>query len=261
MNCQIFQRMKDVLFSHRSIRKFDEKEIPEAILKQILLAGSRASTTGNMQVYSIIISKDQAIKEKLWSAHFKQNMVKQAPVILTFCADFQRFNQWCVQRNAVPGYANFLSFITAAIDALLAAQNIAIAAEDQGLGICYLGTTTYMAESIIDILKLPAFVVPVTSLVIGYPAENPALTDRLPLRAVVHQEQYQLFSDQEIDDLYAEKEQSDFTRELLRINQKESLAQIFTDLRYTQKDNELFSKAYLRAIEKQGFNISNFLED
>lgn len=251
--------MIDVLFSHRSIRKFDDKEIPEAVLEQILQAGSRASTTGNMQVYSIIVSKDLHIKEKLWVAHFKQNMVKQAPVILTFCADFQRFNQWCVQRNAVPGYANFLSFFTAAIDALLAAQNIALAAEDQGLGICYLGTTTYMAESIIDTLNLPAYVVPVTSLVIGYPAENPPLTDRLPLRAIVHQEQYQAYSENDIDDIYAEREQSEFTRELLRINQKDNLAQIFTDLRYTKKDNELFSKAYLSAIEKQGFNISNFL--
>lgn len=253
--------MKDVIFSHRSIRKYDEKDIPEAVLEQILQAGTRASTTGNMQVYSIIVSKDPHIKEELWAAHFKQNMVKQAPVILTFCADFHRFNQWCVQRKAVPGYANFLSFFTAAIDALLAAQNVALAAEHHGLGICYLGTTTYMAESIIDTLRLPSFVVPVTSLVIGYPAENPPLTERLPLRAVVHQEQYQSFSEEEIDGLYAEREQSDFTQELLRINQKESLAQIFTDLRYTKKDNELFSSAYLRAIEKQGFDVGIFLEN
>ena len=71
-------------------------------------------------------------------------MVTEAPVLLTFCADFNRFNKWCLLNNAVPGYDNFLSFMTAAIDALLVAQTVCIAAEARGLGICYLGTTTYM---------------------------------------------------------------------------------------------------------------------
>ena len=79
-------------------------------------------------------------------------MVIQAPLVLTFCADFNRFNKWCRQRKADPGYDNFLSFMTAAIDALLAAQNCALAAEAHGLGICYLGTTTYNADKIIEIL-------------------------------------------------------------------------------------------------------------
>ena len=96
-------------------------------------------------------------------------MVKQAPVVLTFCADFNRFNKWCRLRKAEPGYDNFLSFITAAIDALLVAQNVCVAAEDAGLGICYLGTTTYMADKIIEILDLPEGVVPVTTVTLGIP--------------------------------------------------------------------------------------------
>ncbi len=238
---------------HRSIRKYKNDPVPEAILKEVLLAGTRASTTGNMQVYSIIVSTDKSVKEKLWEAHFRQNMVLQAPVILTFCADFNRFSLWCRQRMADPGYGNFLSFFTAAIDALLAAQNCALEAESHGLGICYLGTTTYHAGTIIDILELPDLVVPVTTLVMGYPDESPELTDRLPLEAVVHYGKYRNYSESDIDELYREKESLDLTRRLLEENQLETLAQIFTERRYTRKDNELFSNSLLEVIEKKGF--------
>ncbi len=244
--------MKAIL-NHRSIRKYKTTPIEESILNEILQAGVRASTTGNMQVYSIVVTTDNEIKEQLAPCHFNQPMVKQAPVVLTFCADFNRFNKWCQQRNAVPGYDNFLSFITAAIDALLVAQNVCIAAEDKGLGICYLGTTTYTADKIIDVLKLPKGVVPVTTVVVGYPDETPELTDRLPLPAVLHREVYQDYSDGDIDQIYAAKEALPLTKELLKENKKETLAQIFTDNRYTKKDNVTFSKVLLKVLSDQGF--------
>lgn len=245
--------MLETILNHKSIRKYKTDTIDKKVLDKILEAGSRASTTGNMQVYSIIVTTDEKIKEDLWVAHFKQDMVKQAPVVMTFCADFNRFNKWCKQRNAEPGYDNFLSFYTASIDALLVAQNVAVAAEDYGLGICYLGTTTYMASSIIDILNLPKDVVPVTTLVIGYPDESPGLTDRLPMEGIVHYEKYKDFDKEAIDKIYAEKEASDLTKELIEINKTDNLAQIFTDKRYTKKDNVTFSKKFLQVVDIQGF--------
>jgi nitroreductase len=245
--------MLNTIFNHRSIRNYKSDPIPEMLLEDILRAGSRASTTGNMQVYSIIVTSDDSLREKLWEVHFKQNMVRQAPVVLTFCADFNRFNIWCRQRKAEPGYDNFLSFITSFTDALLAAQNCALAAEAAGLGTCYLGTTTYNADKIIEILQLPEFVVPATTLVVGYPAEDPGLTDRLPVEAVVHHETYRNYTPDDIDRLYKEKESLPLTASLLEINQLETLAQIFTQKRYTKKDNEFFSEKYLEAIRKQGF--------
>ena len=146
--------MNKSIENHRSIRKYKATPIKKEVLDEVL---------------------------KLLSAHFNQEMVKQAPVVLTFCADFNRFNKWCEINKAQAGYDNFLSFYTASIDALLAAQNAAIEAEEQGLGICYLGTTTYMAKKIIDTLNLPKGVVPVTTLVVGYADETPELTDRLPM--------------------------------------------------------------------------------
>ena len=245
--------MTNAIFNHRSIRKYKSDKIDDKILNEILLAGTRASTTGNMQVYSIVATTNQEIKDKLWESHFKQDMVKQAPVVLTFCADFNRFNKWCENRNAKPGYDNFLSFYTASIDALLAAQNVAVAAVDKGLGICYLGTTTYMASSIIDTLNLPEGVVPVTTLVVGYADENPDLTDRLPLEGVIHIDTYKDYNKDDIDKIYTEKENLQQTLDLIKENDKETLAQVFTDNRYKKDDNITFSNLFLDVIKRQGF--------
>jgi FMN reductase (NADPH) len=249
--------MSDTILNHRSIRKFEQRPIEAEKLNRILNAATRASTTGNMQVYSIVVTTDNEIRRQLWEAHFKQNMVLEAPVHLTFCADFNRFSKWCEFRKADPGYDNFLSFLTAAIDAVLASQNAALAAEEEGLGICYLGTATWMAARMIEILNLPKLVVPVASLVIGYPAEMPPLTDRLPLAGVVHQEVYKDYDESGINQIYHEKESLPETLELLRINQTETLAQIFTGKRYTRKDNRFFSGAFLEVLEKQGFMNNN----
>ena len=245
--------MLEAINQHRSIRSYTDRPVEDKLLETILIAGTRASTTGNMQVYSMIVTTQEHIKNQLWEAHFKQNMVIQAPVIITFCADFNRFIKWCRINKADPGYDNFLSFFTAAIDALLVAQNVALAAETYSLGICYLGTTTYMAEKIIKILDLPKFVVPVTSIVLGYPAESPELNDRLPLKGVLHFEKYNDYSAENLNEIYAEKESSDLTAKLLIENNKETLAQIFTDNRYPKKDNVLFSQLFLKVIEEQGF--------
>ncbi len=245
--------MTDTLLNHRSIRKYKPDPIPNTILDYILEAGTRASTTGNMQLYSIIVTTDDEMKDKLSPCHFNQPMVKEAPVTLTFCADFNRFNLWCEQRKAEPGYDNFLSFFTAAIDALLVAQNVCVAAEDAGLGICYLGTTTYMAGKIIDVLDLPRGVVPVTTVTIGYPDEWPEPTDRLPLQAVVHREKYQAFSETDIDRHYMEKELMATYQVFIKEHDKETLAQVFTDVRYKKEDNVLFSKSLLEILTKQGF--------
>jgi nitroreductase len=241
------------LFEHRSIRKYKNTPVNTELLEKILLAGTRASNTGNMQVYSIIVTQEPEIRTKLWEVHFKQNMVLEAPVHLTFCADINRFNQWCQLNNAEPGYDNFLWFYNASIDAVLASQNICIEAEKNGLGICYLGTTTYMADKIIDILNLPQGVVPVTAITLGYPNEEPPLTNRLPLEGVVHYEKYQDYNPEKITRLYSEKDKSELTQKLVAENQTQNLAQIFTDKRYKKADNIHFSKTFIETLKKQGF--------
>ncbi len=245
--------ISDVLLGRRTIRKYTEESVDDELLDELLEMACRASTTGNMQLYSIIITRNDGLKKELSPLHFNQKMITEAPVVLTFCADFNRFNKWCILRNALPGYDNFLSFMTAAIDALLVAQTFCVAAESRGLGICYLGTTTYMAHRIIEILKLPKGVVPVTTVTLGWPGEIPARTDRLPLEAVIHKEIYKDYDDRTIEMFYREKEQRNDSQSFVSENNKETLAQVFTDVRYKKADNVTFSRMLMQVLKDQGF--------
>jgi nitroreductase len=246
-------KLSDILLDRRTIRKYSSEPVDDKLLNDILMMGCRASSTGNMQVYSIIVTCDNQIKNDLAPFHFNQKMITEAPVVLTFCADFNRFNKWCLLRKAEPGYDNFLSFFTAAIDALLVAQTVCIAAEAKGLGICYLGTTTYTANKIIELLKLPKGVVPVTTVTLGWPSENPDQVDRLPLDAVVHRENYVDYTPADIERYYKEKEVRDDSQIFMKENKKETLAQVFTDVRYKTADNVHFSKVLLQVLKDQGF--------
>lgn len=239
--------------NRRTIRKYSERDIEPQLLKDLLEVACRASNTGNMQTYSVVVTRDAEMKSKLSPAHFNQPMVKKAPVVLTFCADFNRFSKWCEERSAVPGYDNFLSFMNAATDALIVAQNFCTLAEEEGLGICYLGTTIYNPQLIIDALNLPELVFPVTTITVGYPDESPAQVDRLPLEAIIHEEQYQDYTPEDINAFYATKESLPENKKFVTENNKETLAQVFTDIRYKKKDNEFMSDNLLKILKQQGF--------
>ena len=245
--------MKTLLAKHRSIRKFRSEPIAPEVLQDMLEAASRASTCGNMQLYSLIVTQSRELREALAPCHFNQPMVKNAPVVLTFCADFRRFSKWCEQRKAVPGYDNLMSFMNASMDTLLVAQTLCTLAEEAGLGICYLGTTTYNPQMIIDTLQLPELVFPLTTITVGYPDGIPAQVDRLPLEAAVHDEKYHDYTPEEIDKLYAYKESLPENKQFIEENKKETLAQVFTDVRYTKKDNEFMSENLLKVLRQQGF--------
>ncbi|MGM9702313.1 MAG: nitroreductase family protein [Prevotella sp.] len=239
--------------TRRTIRRYAEKDVDEALLTELLELSARTQTMGNLQLYSVVVTRSEEGKKALAPAHFNQPMVTQAPVVLTVCADFRRTTRWCEERKANPGYDNFLSFMNAATDALLYTQTFCNLAEERGLGLCFLGTTVYMPEMIIDALKLPQLVMPVATLTVGWPDENPQLTDRLGVAAFVHNEQYHDYSSADIDRHYAAKEALEENINFCKINDKETLAQIFTDIRYTKKDNEAMSEGMMRALRRQGF--------
>lgn len=241
------------LLTRRTIRNYTSQDVSEALLNRLLTEAARTQTMGNLQLYSVVVTRQAEMKEKLAPAHFNQPMVKQAPVVLTICADFNRTSTWARCRKAVPGYDNFLSFINAATDALLYTQTLCNLMDEEGLGYCYLGTTVYQPQQIIDILQLPQLVMPVATLTVGWPAEEPPLSDRLPMESFVHQETYQDYLAKDIDAYYAEKESLEENQAFVRINKKETLAQIFTDIRYTRKDNEAMSKELIQTLVRQGF--------
>ena len=239
--------------TRRSIRRYAKREVSEKLLNRLLTEAMRTQTMGNLQFYSVVVTRSDEMKQRLAPAHFNQPMVTQAPVVLTFCADTRRMTAWADNRQATPGYDNLLSYQNAATDALLFCQTFCNLAEEEGLGCCFLGTTVYMPQMIIDTLQLPRLVMPVATITLGWPDEQPPLTDRLPLAAIMHNETYTDYTPESIDRFYAEKEALPENEEFVRINNKQTLAQVFTDCRYTKKDNEALSNGLMEALKAQGF--------
>ncbi len=241
------------LTTRRTIRQYSNREVSQELLNRLMTEASRTQTMGNLQLYSVVVTRSAEKKQQLAPAHFNQPMVTKAPVVLTVCADFNRTSVWARNRKAVPGYDNFLSFVNASIDALLFTQTLCNLMDEEGLGYCYLGTTVYMPQMIIDTLHLPQLVMPVATITVGWPAEEPPLSDRLPLESFIHDETYKDYTTQDIDTYYQYKEQLVENRHFCDINKKETLAQIFTDIRYTKKDNEAMSAGLLEVLKHQGF--------
>lgn len=239
--------------TRRSIRKYSSRPVDDVILNELLEQAERTQTMGNLQLYSVVVTRSDEMKQKLAPCHFNQPMVTQAPVVLTFCADYNRVTTWAEQRKGHPGYDNFLSYQNAATDALLFCQRFCDLAEAAGLGLCFLGTTIYQPKQIIDLLHLPRLVMPVATITLGWPDEQPALTMRLPLSAIRHDETYQSHTPASIDRDYATTEAAPENQEFVHINNVETLAQIFTDIRYTAKDCRTMSEGLIEALKMQGF--------
>lgn len=244
---------KNEFFSNRAtVRSYSDRKLSIEEINEMLAAASHAPNTGNMQWYSVIITLDEAGKQALLPHHFNQSQVEGAAAVLTFCIDLNRFEKWCKLNCAKPGYDNFQSFIAAIIDASLFAQQFCTIAEMRGLGTCYLGTTTYNAPQIAEALHLPKRVVPVTTLTVGYPAIQSLPSFRLPVEAFTHLEKYVEPSADQIARWYAplELESQHFVDE----NKKQTLAQVFTDIRYPNESNVYFSKVYSDFLKENGFD-------
>lgn len=240
-----------LLCQHASVRQYQDKSVPADVLERIIECGSRASNTGNMQVYSVVATQDSERRKALSNLHYGQGA--SAPLHLTICADVNRYHQWCRQRGCDQPYDNFLWFLSGVIDASLFAQNLCIAAESEGLGFCHLGTVLYNAEAISQLLELPKGVVPVIALSMGYPVTQPTLSERLPIEGILHHETYNHYSEADIDRIHAPREEFPFNQEMVRQNGTRNLAEIFTNIRYPHKANVEISQSLLSLLEKQGF--------
>lgn len=241
-------------FSNRhTVRSYNNSPLDIEDIEKMLEAAAHAPNTGNMQWYSVIITTEPELRQALAPTHFNQLSVMEAPAILTFCIDLRRFEHWCRLNNAVPGFENFQSFIAAIIDTSIVAQQFCTIAEINGLGTCYLGTTAYNAPDIARILNLPERVVPVITVAVGYPMGESYHAHRLPVKSIVHRQQFHDYSDEDIRDMYREQEEDELMQRFVKDNNKESLAQVFTDVRYPRESSEYFSKIYYDFLKDNRF--------
>ncbi|WPU64788.1 nitroreductase family protein [Peredibacter starrii] len=247
--------------SHRSIRKYKDQEVSDDIIHQIAETAMNASSSGNMQSYSIIVTKDKKLRKKLYPLHFKQSMVLDAPVLITFCADFNRMRKWVRQNRAPMNFDNYMSFMIASIDATLVAQNFALLAESVGLGICFMGTTLANAHEIGRVLNCPANVVPVVGFSLGYPDEAPEVRKRLPLSGVIHQEKYQDYTPEQVGEIYQERETLGMKRysevpelkKMMKKHRATNLAEVYTKVKYTRESHITYSQNVLTYLSEQNF--------
>ena len=254
----------DLMQAHRSIREYKDQPVQAGLIDTVLtqaLAGS--SSSGNLNLVSVIKTQDVARKARLCELHFGQPMVQQAPLVLTFCADSFRTRQWLTQRGARLNFGNLLSWHVASFDAVILAQTTALALQSHGLGICYMGTTLHRMRAIAEELLLPGNCLPVTSMVVGWPDEAPAQRDRLPPAAWIHDETYQRPSADHIDQHFGAREVKGWARyrsagqpmidkmDELGIT---SLAQYYTsDIKYAPQVFERDSAALETLLRERGF--------
>ena len=239
--------------NRHTVRCYTDRAIDEHLLHEMIEAAAHAPNTGNMQWYSVVVTRDAEQKKRLAPAHFNQSSVTGASAVLTFCADLNRFEQWCRINHATPGFNNFQSFVATLIDTSIFAQQFCTIAEMNGLGTCYLGTTTYNAPQIASVLNLPTRVVPVITVIVGYPTAEAGATWRLPLDCIMHTETYCVKSDAEIAAAYKSLEEDPMSQKFVAENNKETLAQVFTDVRYPRESAEYFSKVYLDFMQDNAF--------
>ena len=252
-----------LLRRHRSIRRYLDTPIDPALIDEVCAdAIAGGSSSGNLNSVSIVLTRDPERRRRLYELHLQQPMVLEAPLVMTFCADWHRTRTWLRQRGARDNFNNLLGYHVAAYDAMIVAQNVCLGFEARGLGICYMGTTLYSLPELVEFLQLPQTVVPVTTLVAGYPAEDPPKRDRLPVAAMLHNETYRKANPEDIDAAYAEREVRGWQRYMAVPEIKErieaagikSLAEFYTSkIKY---DPDFFGpkSAEIRALlERQDF--------
>lgn len=180
----------NLLKSHRSVRKFSDRTIPRALLVELIQAGQGAATSSHVQAYSVIHVKNPGNRERIAELAGGQGYVATCADFLVFCADMKRPTEASERTgaNVVRGMTEQL--LVATVDTALMAQNVAIAAESEGLGICYIGGIRNNPQEISDLLRLPDHVYPVFGMCLGYPAHQPEVKPRLPVEAILKQDCY-----------------------------------------------------------------------
>lgn len=237
----------ELINNHRSIRKFTAQTVEQSQINKIIQAGQAASTSSFMQTCTVIQVNDRDKRAALAASTGNQKCVIDASVFLVFCADIHRHHLVCNRQNIKMQQGFTEHFIIATVDCSLFAQNVAIVAESEGLGIVYIGGIRNDIERVKEILILPDQVYPVFGMCLGYPDQNPEVKPRLPLEVVLKQDVYTEPSDIALIKEYDKKVSTYYKR---RTANKESLCwteQIVAKLQQESRPE------LLEALNKSGF--------
>lgn len=182
----------EMMLDHRSVRSFTKESLTSEEIKLLVEAAQAASTSSYIQAYSIIGVSDHKLKEKLADYAGNQSYVAENAHFFVFCADLHRHEQMASDKGVdiKATIESTEAFMIAVIDAALAAQNLAVAAESMGLGICFIGGIRNHLKEVSDILETPEYVLPLFGLAVGHPAQKTDIKPRLPFKSVYHENKY-----------------------------------------------------------------------
>jgi FMN reductase (NADPH) len=180
----------DLILHHASVRRYTTDPVPKETVETIIGAAQQASTSSNLQMYSVVAVTDPEKRAHLATLCGHQASIIEAPVFLAWCADLSRLDRVCELRGHSQVTRYVENFLVAAMDAAIVAQTAALAAESLGLGICYVGAIRNDPEGVVQLLHLPQLVFPIAGMTMGWPSVEPARKPRLPLAAVLRWETY-----------------------------------------------------------------------
>ena len=198
-------RIIDILRNHRSIRKFTDLPVGDDLLHQLIAAGQSAASSSFLQGVTIMRVTDPAKRAAFKEITNGQTYVEAAPELLVFCADLSRPMRCCTKHGGIPAEGLTEHFIIATVDVALYAQNVAVAAESAGLGICYIGAIRNDAARSAELLSLPAQVYPVFGMCIGWPDQDPEVKPRLPVSVILKENSYSIDGEAEAIAAYDEE--------------------------------------------------------
>ncbi|MGC9336277.1 MAG: NADPH-dependent oxidoreductase [Anaerolineae bacterium] len=243
---------------HYSVRRYKPDPVPAAIVEDIVAAGQRASTSSNLQTYSVVAVLGARRRERLAALCGDQAHIRQAPVFLAWCADLSRLDHVCQMRGYKQVTEYVENFLVAAADAAVAMQTAALAAESLGLGICYIGAIRNHPQEVIDLLALPRLVFPISGMTLGWPATEPFLRPRLPLEGVLHWERYDTVSEAEALAAYdrAMVETGIYRDRQVPVPGVEGAVEAYGWLEHSARRVSLPMRTGLRQVlERQGFDL------
>jgi len=276
----------DLIMKRRSVRNFEDKEIPEHVIDELLDAANNAPSGGNIQPISVILVQEAAARKELAEMVGDQPWVKNAPLSMIFCIDFYRIKKWASMfETDFKGEKAFLQFLIAYADLMCSAQNVVILAQGHGLGSVYIGTILDVIDRARKYFAIPEYVLPMMVLSIGYPKTVPKNVPKLKRDVIAHREKYKKLSDDEIktafEDKYgnlednvekyihrtyveaveAEKQQTpewadieSIKKEIKKLNITNN-AQFLFKLRYPSEEMIKLNESLIRAFKNAGFDF------
>ena len=194
----------DLLRSHRSIRAFVDRPLPDQTVADLVRSAQSAATSSNLQATTVIRVRDPEVRAAIAAVAGGQQHIETAGAFLVWCADLARTRKACELAGGSMTSGMTEQFIIATVDVALAAQNAVVAAEAQGLGICYIGAIRNDPQTVADLLQLPDDVYPVFGLCVGEPAQDPEVKPRLPVEVVLKEDVYADDGDEELIAAYDE---------------------------------------------------------